>query len=121
MRTKSKLLKTFIMFCFIAYTCLSGFLIYQASLDGDASSEQSGAVGDELSGIINGSAGDQTVLIEPTGLEITNIINKGEVGKSHKLKCTTLPIDASFKALVYSSSNSKVASISSSVSPAICS
>jgi uncharacterized protein YjdB len=102
------------MFCFIAYTCLSGFLIYQASLDGDASSEQSGAVGDELSGIINNGAGDQTVLIEPTGLEITNIINEGEVGKSHKLKCITLPIDASFKALVYSSSNSKVASISSS-------
>ena len=114
MKKKSKLLRIFIMFCFIAYAGLSGFLIYQASLNGTESSEQSGAVGDELSGIINNGAGDQTVLIEPTGLEITNIISEGKVGKSHKLKCKTLPEDSSYKSLVYSSSNSKIASVSAS-------
>ena len=111
---KTKLLKLFICACFVCYFGLSGFLIYQASLNGTESSEQSGAVGDELSGIINSGAGDQTVLIEPTGLEIENVINEGKVGKSHKLKCKTLPEDASYKALVYSSSDSKIASISSS-------
>ena len=111
---KSRLLKIFISLCFIGYICLSGFLVYQASLNGTERSEQSGAVGDELSGIINEGKGDQTVLIEPTGLEITNIISKGKVGESHKLVCKTLPEDASYKSLVYSSSNSKIASVSSS-------
>lgn len=114
MKEKSKLLKLFIIFCMTCYVGLTGFLIYQASLDGNESSNQSGAVGDELSGIVNGSAGDQTILIEPTGLEITNTISEGKVGKTHQLKCKTLPEDSSYKALTYKSSNSKVASISAS-------
>lgn len=114
MKGKSKLLRLFIIFCMTCYVGLTGFLIYQASLNGEESSGQSGAVGDELSGIVNGSAGDQTILIEPTGLEIENAIDKGNVGKTHQLKCKTLPENASYKSLTYASSNSKVASISSS-------
>ena len=114
MRTKPKLLKALIIFCCIGYACLSGFLIYQASLNGTESSEQSGAVGDELSGIVNESKGDQTILIDPTGLEIENIITSGKVGKSHQLKCKTLPKNASYKSLKYETSNKKIASVSSS-------
>ena len=114
MKKKSKLLRIFIMFCFIAYAGLSGFLIYQASLDGNESSNQSGAVGDELSGIVNESKGDQTILIDPTGLEIENIITSGKVGKSHQLKCKTLPENASYKSLKYETSNKNIASVSSS-------
>ena len=113
MKKKSKFLRIFIYFCIVCYIGLTGFLIYQASLDGDKSSQQSGAVGDELTGIINGGAADQTVLIEPTGLSIENEIFEAKVGSTHKLVCKTLPEDASYKSLVYQSSDSKIASISS--------
>lgn len=111
---KSKFLKIFVIFCFIGYLCLSAFLVYHASLDGKESSNQSSAVGDELSGIVNDTKGDQTILIEPTDLIIENEIYSAHIGQSYKLKCKTLPEDSSYKSLKYESSDSKIASISTS-------
>lgn len=100
------------MLCFIGYFCVSSFLIYHATLDGNESSEQSGAVGDEISGIVNENKGDQTVLVEPEELLITNKINSAFVGKTHQIRCSLLPQNATYKSLIYSSSNKEVATVS---------
>lgn len=112
MKKKSFFLRICTILSFIGYFFLTAFLVYQATLDGKESSSQSGAVGEEISGIINDSKGDQTILIDPESLIINNIISEGKVGNSHKLNCTTLPDNASYKSLVYNSSNSSVATIS---------
>ena len=113
MKKKSKLLKCFIIFCFLGYLCLTGYLFYHASLDGNESASQSGAVGENLSGIVNDTKGDQTVLINPTDLIIENKIEDAKVGEKHQLECSTLPSDASYKSLSYESSDAKIASVSS--------
>ena len=53
MKRKPKILRIFIYLCLLGYVLLTAFLIYQASLDGEDSSAQSGAVGGEIADAIN--------------------------------------------------------------------
>ena len=83
MQKKPKLLRIFIHLNLLAFIGLTAFLIFQASLDGKASSAQSGAVGGEIADVINNSTGDQTQLISPTAIEIINPITQVYVGDTY--------------------------------------
>lgn len=86
-------------------------LMVEASMDGPSSASQSNAVGGTLANFFNDIKGDQTVAVAATDLNIKNKIEIGYVGDEHKLDIENLPKDSTYKSVVYSSSNTKVASI----------
>lgn len=109
----NKLLKIFTYLCLIGYICLTAFLIYQSSLDGKASSNVSGAVGGEIADIIDDGS-DNTKLIKPTGVFINNPITEAMIGDKHALEVEITPSDCSYKSLTFTTSNKKIAKVSSS-------
>lgn len=114
MKRKPKILRIFIYLCLLGYVLLTAFLIYQASLDGNESSEQSGAVGGEIADAINKNEGDQTKIIVPTDVNVLNLITEAYVGDQYQIEAEVLPKDATYKSLVYESSDEDIASVSSS-------
>lgn len=114
MKRKPKILRIFIYLCLLGYVLLTTFLIYQASLDGNESSEQSGAVGGEIADAINKNEGDQTKIIVPTDVNVLNLITEAYVGDQYQIEVEVLPKDATYKSLVYESSDEDIASVSSS-------
>ena len=114
MKRKPKILRIFIYLCLLGYVLLTAFLIYQASLDGNESSEQSGAVGGEIADAINKNEGDQTKIIVPTDVNVLNLITEAYVGDKYQIEAEVLPKDATYKSLVYESSDEDIASVSSS-------
>lgn len=112
MKNKPKIIRIFTYLCLIGYICLAVFLIYQATLDGEASSQTSNTVGDEINDIIDDGQ-DKTKLVKPTNLIITNPISMIHVGDDYKLDVDILPVNSSYKSLVYTSSDESVASINS--------
>ena len=114
MKRKPKILRIFIYLCLLGYVLLTAFLIYQASLDGEDSSAQSGAVGGEIADAINKNEGDQTKIIVPTDVNVLNLITEAYVGDQYQIEVEVLPKDATYKSLVYESSDGKIASVSSS-------
>lgn len=114
MQKKPKLLRIFIYLNLLAFIGLTAFLIFQASLDGKASSAQSGAVGGEIADVINNSTGDQTQLISPTAIEIINPITQVYVGDTYAFQCKVLPENATYKSLTYTVSDDSLAKISES-------
>ena len=114
MKRKPKILRIFIYLCLLGYVLLTTFLIYQASLDGNESSEQSGAVGGEIADAINKNEGDQTKIIVPTDVNVLNLITEAYVGDKYQIEAEVLPKDATYKSLVYESSDEDIASVSSS-------
>ena len=114
MKRKPKILRIFIYLCLLGYVLLTAFLIYQASLDGEDSSAQSGAVGGAIADAINKNEGDQTKIIVPTDVNVLNLITEAYVGDKYQIEAEVLPKDATYKSLVYESSDEDIASVSSS-------
>lgn len=99
---------------FVCYIICIIVLIVEASMDGPSSANQSNAVGGTLANFFNDIKGDQTVAVAATDLNIKNKIEVGYVGDEYKLEVENLPEDSTYKAVVYSSSNTDVASINNS-------
>lgn len=112
MKNKPRIIRIFAYLCLIGYICLAVFLIYQATLDGEASSQTSNTVGDEINDIIDDGR-DKTKLVKPTNLIITNPISMINVGDDYKLDVDILPVNSSYKSLIYTSSDESVASVNS--------
>jgi uncharacterized protein YjdB len=103
----------FAQLCLLGYLGCTGILIVEAAMDGQSSANQSNAVGGTLADFFNDVEGDQTVAIQPTSLSITNKFEVGYVGETYTLETETLPTNATYKALSFTSSNPNVAEIDS--------
>lgn len=110
---KTKKQKIFSIMSMIAYFGCSLVLIVEAALPGDKSAIQSNTIGGNIADIINNNAGDQSILVEPTSIEITNKPNKElYVGDSYTLQTRILPEDCSYKSLTYETSDDTIISVS---------
>ena len=114
MRKKIDKFKLFKILCLIAYIGCIIVLIVESAMDGKSSANQSNTVGGGIADIINGIGGDKTVAVTPTSLTIDNKdeIKVSYVGDTVVLLTTTLPEDATYKEVLYSTSDSSVANIS---------
>ena len=113
MKRKITKFQLFKILCLIAYIGCVGVLIFESCLDGKASASQSNAVGGGIADILNGINGDQTVAVKPTSLTIDN---KDQyltfyVGDTLTITTTTTPADATYKEVLYSTSDSSIAAI----------
>jgi len=111
-KTLSKKFKVFRILCLIGYIGSAAVLIAESCMDGASSANQSNTVGGTIAGIVNDIGGDQTVVVEPTSLSITNKIDIAHVGDKYTLSTKTEPSDATYQAINYSSSDTSIASIS---------
>lgn len=111
-KTLSKKFRIFRILCLIGYIGSAGVLIAESCMDGASSANQSNTVGGTIAGIVNDIGGDQTVVVEPTSLSITNKIDTAHVGDQYTLIAKTEPTDATYQAINYSSSDTSIASIS---------
>ncbi|MBE7088347.1 MAG: hypothetical protein E7370_02325 [Clostridiales bacterium] len=100
--------------CFIAYLGCIFVLVFEASLNGKLSANQSNAVGGTIANTFNDLSGDQTVAVLPEEIVVSNKISEANVGDSYQLQTQTLPENSTYKSVVYSSSNESVATVSSS-------
>ena len=114
MKRKIDKFKLFKILCLIAYIGCIIVLIVESAMDGKSSANQSNTVGGGIADIINGIGGDKTVAVTPTSLTIDNKdeIKVSYVGDTVVLLTTTLPEDATYKEVLYSTSDSSVANIS---------
>lgn len=108
---KERKLKIFKLICLICYIVCAIVLIMESCMDSKNSSSHSSAVGGTIAGIINDFKGDQTVAVAPSSLKIKNKIEEGYVGKTYKLETETLPTEATYKQITFTSSSSHIASI----------
>ena len=111
LKNKTKRQKIWILLWFIAYVLCVGVLVYESAQPGKVSAEHSNQVGGSLADLINGGAGDQTVKVEPTGLNIKNKITEASVGDTYKLEIETIPSDSSYKSYIYESSDETIATV----------
>lgn len=114
MNLKSKKMKTIakILFAICYFGCCL-VLIVEAALPGNISSNQSNTIGGGIADIINNGAGDQSVLVKPTGIKL----NKAEsttlyVGETLQLKATLEPENCSFQSVSFESDDSSVLTVS---------
>lgn len=108
---KERKFKIFKLVCLICYILCAVVLIVESCMDSGNSSAHSSAVGGTIAGIINDFKGDQTVAVSPTSLKINNKIDEGYVGRTHKLETDTLPTEATYKQITFTSSNSNIAKV----------
>lgn len=104
----------FRVLCLIAYIICVGVLIFEASMDGKSSANQSNAVGGAISNVVNDVNGDQTVAVNPTKVEITNDTDgtiEGKTGGKIKLELVTTPEDATYQSYIYESADSTIAEV----------
>ena len=101
----------FAKLCLLAYLGCIGVLVVEASMDGQASANQSNAVGGTIADFFNDVEGDQTVAVVPESLTITNKISEGFIGETYQLATETLPTNSTYKSVVFTSSNENVATI----------
>ena len=80
-------------------------------MDGKTSANQSNAVGGTIADFFNDVEGDQTVAVIPESLSITNKISEGFIGETYQLETETLPTNATYKSVVFTSSNEDVATV----------
>ena len=113
MKQKTNKFKIFKILCLIAYIICVIVLIVESAMDGKSSANQSNAVGGGIADIINGIGGDKTVAVTPTSLIIDNKdeIKVSYVGDTLVLMTTTLPEDATYKEVIYSTSDSSIAAV----------
>ena len=104
----------FKLFCLCAYIVCAVVLIVEASMDGKTSSNQSSSLGGTIANIFNDLEGDQTKAVPPTSLKITNKISEAYVGDKYEIVTETLPAEATYKSVIFTSSNDKVAKVSKS-------
>ena len=103
----------FAKLCLLGYLGSTGVLVVEAAMDGNSSANQSNAVGGTLADFFNDVEGDQTVAVIPTSLSITNKFEIGYVGETYALTTETLPTNATYKAVSFTSNDPDIASIDS--------
>ena len=106
-----KKLKLFKLICLIGYIFCAVTLIIESCMDGNSSSKQSNTVGGAIAGIVNDLGGDQTIVIEPKSLKITEKIDSAYVNDIFTLKTKIEPENATYKEIDFSSSNESIATI----------
>lgn len=111
MNKKINKFKLFRFICLICYVICIAVLIIESCMDGDSSAKQSNAVGGSLANIVNDIGGDQTVVVNPKEIKITNKIEAAKVNETHQLEVEILPENTTNKSILYSSSNTNIASI----------
>ena len=111
MTKKEKLYNLFKYITLIGYILCIVVLVVESCINGDSSANQSNSIGNVLADILNELKGDQAKEIATTSISISNKIETAFVGDEYVLEIDTLPIDATNKALKYSTSND-VASVS---------
>lgn len=99
--------------CLFLYVICVVVLIVEASMDGKASSNQSNTVGGVIADTFNDLSGDQTKAVIPTAISINNKITDAKIDTSHLLEIVTTPNDATYQSVYYTTSDPKVATISS--------
>lgn len=97
----------------VSYLVSGGVLIFESCLNGPSSANKSNAVGGTIADIINGMGGDQTVEVLPTSLKIDSKISEAKVGEFLTLTTTTLPEDATYQSVDFTSSDTSVATVTS--------
>lgn len=107
---KGKIFKYMCLFLYIACTVV---LIVEASMNGDASSSQSNAVGGTIADIFNDLSGDQTEQVIPTAVEIVNPIYEAKVNSTYQLETSISPANSTYQSIRYVTSNMDIATISS--------
>lgn len=103
--------KLFRFICLICYVICIAVLIIESCMDGDSSSKQSDAVGGSLANIVNDIGGDQTVVVNPKEIKITNKIEVAKVNETYQLEVEILPENTTNKSILYTSSNEYIAGI----------
>ena len=111
MTKKEKVYNLFKYITLIGYILCIVVLVVESCINGDSSTNQSNSIGNVLADILNELKGDQAKEIPTTSISISNKIETAFVGDEYVLEIDTLPIDATNKALKYSTSND-VASVS---------
>lgn len=114
MKTKKRKFFSFKILCLIGYICCVVVLIFESCMDGNASANQSNALGGSIAGIVNDIGGDKSVIVKPTKINIKNKIDSAIVDETYQLDVEILPIDTTNKSIIYQSSNDDIASISPS-------
>lgn len=104
--------KLFTILCLLAYIACVGVLVVESCLPGKVSADHSNQVGGDIADIINQGAGDQTVLVEPIGVEVVNAKDKVGINDTLNLNIKTIPEDSSFKSYIFSSSDESIATVS---------
>ncbi len=113
MNLKKKKMKTIakILFAICYFGCCL-VLIVEAALPGSVSSNQSNTIGGGIADIINNGAGDQSVLIKPTGIKIKKPDSTSlSVGDTLSLETTIEPENCSFQSVSFQSADDSVLSI----------
>lgn len=96
----------------LAYFACCLVLIIEASLPGKISADHSNSIGGGIADIINNGAGDQSVLINPTGLKIkTPSSDTLYVSNTYQLETTIKPENCSYKSVSFSSDDESVLSV----------
>ena len=96
----------------LAYFACCLVLIIEASLPGKISADHSNSIGGGIADIINNGAGDQSVLINPTGLKIkTPSSDTLYVSDTYQLETTIEPENCSYKSVSFSSDDESVLSV----------
>lgn len=96
----------------LAYIGCAVVILVEACIPGTNSANQSNAVGESISNILNDLSKDQTKYVELKKVEITNKIEKAYVGETHQVTTQLTPKNATHQSLTYFSSNEEIASIS---------
>lgn len=112
-------MKKVIKFCFkygslVGYLLLSAVLIIEACLPGNISASHSNTVGDIVNDFIDIDFDNKHEFVNPTEVKINMDTTNYAIGDSVKVNTKILPADSSNKSLVYSVSDSNIATISSS-------
>ena len=99
------------------YVCLVGYilavivLIAESSYNGDKSASHSNAVGGVIANNLNELKGDTSKVINPTEVRINNKIADAYLNDTYKLEVETIPSNATYQSLTYTSSDSSVVSV----------
>lgn len=108
-RIKSRIVRTYLWL--LAYLTCVVVLVVEASLNGAISGNHSNGVGEGIGNIVNDIGGDQSKIIEPNEVIIETQPQTVKVGSHLSLKTKVLPEDATYKGIVFSSSNPDLASV----------
>lgn len=96
------------------YIAMALVLIIKSCISGPASAAQSSQIGNIAAGVIDNIKGDSTEAIYPTSTSIENKseinINKN-IGDTYEISVKTLPENATYKEINYSSSDENIAAV----------
>ncbi len=112
MHFKNKRMKTIakILFAICYFGCCL-VLIIEAALPGSVSADQSNTIGGGIADIINNGAGDQSVLVKPTGIKLKEVDTTLYVGDTIQLETSIEPESCTFQSVSFESDDSSILSV----------